>query len=419
MKKDIVKQLILFTALIVSYLLFMMLGTLMPDAKVRRNIERSVCSLERQGNYPRAVFDSDCCQMDNFTDGLILNIAYHISADSMRTSMFAVPYANVGMDMSIGLKKMVAEQVPGTIHYTRYWHGSTFLMRFFLLLGNFEYVRQLLFVLSMALLLVTFSFVQNEIGIPCALAYFSGFFFLYGFIMQMSMQFFPILMIVLGTSLALSLHWRDFSRVILVFIAAGSLTSFFDLLTTPLLSVGLPILLYMLFSRDENLTWLEMLWRMVRCAFAWGVSFAATWATKWALGSLMLGENIFKDAFNQIAYRSEICEDFNRWDAVSANLHMMNYPLMMWFLLALCLLCVFFFNKRWLRSGSLCILLVVVPYIWYYIVSNHSYIHWWFTYRLQMLSVTAVFVTVAGFVDWHRAADWMQKLKAKMVQWHK
>lgn len=416
MEKTIIRGILLFFSLIVCYLLFMVAGTLMPDGKVRKNIGRSVWAMERQGDYPRAVFDGEYGRMDNFTDALILNMAYHVSADSLKASIFLNQHAKTGAYVASGLRTMVEKQMGGDMPYPRYWHGSVFLMRFLLLFGNYEFIRQLLFVLSTSLLLIAFTLVQKQIGIPCALAYFSGFFFLHGFVMQMSIQFFPVLMITLGASIALSRCWRDFSKVILVFIATGSVTSFFDLLTTPLLTMGLPLVLYLMLSRDEDMSWLAAFWRVVRSGFAWGVSFAATWMTKWGLASLMTGENVFKDAIGQAAYRSGADADFSRWDAVTANLQMLNIPLIMWFVLAIGLCAIFFFNKKWWRNGSICVLLTALPYVWYFAISNHSFLHWWFTYRLQMLSVAAALVCAAGFVDWKRAAQWLRNRSHRIFE---
>ena len=57
---------------------------------------------------------------------------------------------------------------------------------------------------------------------------------------------------------------------------------------------------------------------------------------------------------------------------------------------------------RWRREGldstsltALALLMcAMVPYIWYVVLSNHSSIHWWFTYRNQIGSLLAAEMSV-------------------------
>lgn len=418
MKKRLLGYCIAFCILIASFLLFMVLGCLMPDQKVRRNVTRSAPPLERQGNYPHAIYDKEVCQMDNFTDGLILSMAYFVSADSMRTSMFANPHANVGMDMSIGLKRVVENDIPSMRYYPRYWHGSVFLTRFLLLFGNYEFIRQMLQVIAMALLLIASVVIYKQVGLPLTLAYFSGFIFLHGFIMQFSIQFFPVWALTLICSIVMCYKWKDFSKVLLLLFVTGSVTAFFDLLTTPLLTMALPLLLYLILSRKENESWGQGLWKIVRGGIAWCAGFVCTWCTKWLLSTVFTGQNVFQDAFSQVAYRSEASADFSRLDAVSQNLSMVNFPLLTWFIIPLIILMVFFFCKKNIKTSSLCLLFIFVPYAWYFVVADHSYCHWWFTYRLQMMSVTALLLGIAVLIDWTRAAKFIHKhhLKISTIQ---
>ena len=60
--------------------------------------------------------------------------------------------------------------------------------------------------------------------------------------------------------------------------------------------------------------------------------------------------------------------------------------------------CVFrrFRLPDWKQAG-LYLLVAFAPYIWYLVLSNHSYVHFWFTYRLQAVSITAILLLVCSF----------------------
>lgn len=141
MKKRLLRHAIAFPILIASYLLFMLLGCLMPDKSVQRNIARSLPTFMHQGDYPYAIFEKPGCKMDNFTDALIFNITYNISRDSLKTSLFLNPYKQSDIYMNVNLETAINRHPCQTVHYARYWHGSSFLMRFLLLLGDYEHIR--------------------------------------------------------------------------------------------------------------------------------------------------------------------------------------------------------------------------------------------------------------------------------------
>ena len=45
-------------------------------------------------------------------------------------------------------------------------------------------------------------------------------------------------------------------------------------------------------------------------------------------------------------------------------------------------------------KAGLLLVLAFMPYIWYFLLSNHSYQHFWFTYRLQAVTLAALFMAV-------------------------
>ncbi|MBR6418568.1 MAG: hypothetical protein IKS36_07115, partial [Bacteroidales bacterium] len=66
------------------------------------------------------------------------------------------------------------------------------------------------------------------------------------------------------------------------------------------------------------------------------------------------------------------------------------------------LLMIFRFRREGWRPAVILIMLALVPYVWYFIVANHSYIHPWFTYRLQMITVMSLFAAFGCLIDWNR-----------------
>jgi O-antigen/teichoic acid export membrane protein len=57
-----------------------------------------------------------------------------------------------------------------------------------------------------------------------------------------------------------------------------------------------------------------------------------------------------------------------------------------------------------LTTSALFVLLVVafIPWVWYLFAANHSYLHNWFTFRAQAVSVAAILLALMQLVDWNK-----------------
>lgn len=411
MKKRLLRYCIVFLSLIACYFLFMLLGCLIPDKPVQRNIARSVPVFMHQGDYPCAIIAKPECKMDNFTDALILNMTYHISRDSLKTSLLLNPYTFNDIYMNVNLEKTVERAPSSVTYYARYWHGSSFLMRFLLLFGNYEHIRQFLYVISMVLLLCAATLLYRETGLGVTLYFFSGFMLLHGFTTQMCLQFFPTIAIALVATIAICCKWRDFPAVLMIFFVAGSVTSFFDLFSTPLLTFGLPVLAYIALNRNTEETWGQSLWNVVKTGIVWMVAYATTWGTKWLTATLVTRVNVFQSAVGSGLAHSHALEEGGRCAALAANLHLLNFPLILSLLLAAAVIAFVFFNKKGLKTALICLLVSLTPYVWYFAVASHSYWHSWFTYRVQMIAVSGIFLFFACLTDWQKVKSLPDKIR--------
>ena len=381
-----------FVLLIAAYFVFAVLSCLLPDKSIKANIEKSISVLSEEGAYPKTILKMDQCRMDNFTDALIMNQIYNINRRRpVHAAMKVVRSDEVGRDWDqIGLlhRKVKGEDLEEA-DYPRYWHGSTFLYRFFFMTMDLNLLRWWLFAISTLLMVALFCVFYRESGLLKTLALALGFVVTCGFMAQFSLQFFPIL--ALSAITCLLVMKRDPSKGFgTLFFIVGSLTCYFDLLTTPLLTLGIPLAVMLSLKRNEGFLLKDNLWEVCRLALLWGIGFALTFVTKWALATLFLDQNTFVDAFNVGLYRLG-AEEFTRWDAVARNFNMMNLPMIC--IAALLFLVINVVRRRKLSWKKAVVFLLVglMPYVWYFLLSNHSYLHWWFTYRLQAISVISLF----------------------------
>lgn len=413
---------ILFPALLASYLFFAFLAAIVPTTPVRERVAFTLENGDFVLDYPREGILDDKCRVDNFTDALILSQAYYIDNDNYGRSMLLVPYAsaepgNVNI-MTENLRRLVKGE-SGVVekNYPRYWHGSAFMMRFLLQFSDYLHMRLFFYVLSSMLLVVVLILMTRKTSVYVSLSCLLSLLVVNVFVTQFSIQFMPVLLITLSAT-ALACSKRIDKPV--VFFVVGSLTAFFDLLTTPLLTVGIPmaVMLVALYRRQPDSSWLSGFMLMLKTGFAWFLGFALTWFSKWVIATLFTDENVILDGFNAFLYRSGGIEDFTRAEAVSINFDMLPLTFLVVLLSVLVVMAVVRFNKSGWKVSVLLLIIACMPYLWYLLAANHSYQHWWFTYRLQAVTVLSLLLAVGSIVDWRRWRELLSKVscKSKLIE---
>ena len=292
--------------------------------------------------------------------------------------------------------------------YGRYWHGSTFLMRYLLLAWSYDSIRMLFYILSSLLILFTLLRMHNKTGTWTAAVTLLAFTMIYGYVMQFSIQIMPVLVLSLAGILLMLDEKRD--KMVGCFVI-GSLTAYFDLLTTPLLTIGIPLIAWILVHREDKQSLGKSMLEMLKLAAIWGLAFTLTWGLKWILATLTTDANIWADAMQNVAHRSNYIEDYTRLDAIIINFNLLSTKYILFTAIVMLALMAFRFRREGWRPALLLLLISLVPYLWYFVVANHSYEHFWFTYRLQLVSILALFGAIGCLTDWKKLKFENLKLK--------
>ena len=381
----------IYLLLIVSFFAFGVLSCMLPDKDIRANIAKSASGLASEGEYPHAIVEMTQCQMDNYTDAIIMNQIFTVDRrHPVRSSIRMARSYGLGEDFQTQhLAQIVNGEVLGEREYSRYWHGNSFLFRPFFLLMDYPMLRWWLFVISTLLFVALLCVYYREAGLVKTMVLVSGFVATCGFVTQFSMQFFPVFVITIITCMLVIGKDKPKGFGMLFFIV-GSLTCYFDLFTTPLMTLGIPLAVLISLKGDDDYCLKDNLIEICGLALLWGLGFALTFATKWAVATLVMGENIFADAYGQSVYRMGV-GDYTRWDALAENFRMLNLSMICILLVALIVIRVLRRGKFNYKKAATFLLIGLMPYLWYFALSNHSYKHWWFTYRLQAISVVCLF----------------------------
>ena len=405
--KSVYKYLLVFAALLAAYLLFGAGAWLMPDRPVERHIQKTLEKGDLASDQPRAFLPVIQCRMDNFTDALILNQARTMSSEGLVDGVLLMPRKSCGKLPFEDLRELNdGNQEMTTIHYGRYWHGNTFLTRYLLVIYDFISIRLLLYIVTTLLTVWCAVQLWHKSGWQTAAAVMFGLAASYAFMMQFSMQFAPVLILALAGMIALALNRKP----LICFFVIGSLTCYFDLLTAPMLTLGM-MLVVQAALMPEGKIW-EGWRRSIISAMLWAAGYVGTWVSKWIIATLLTSENVIADGIKNIGTRSGI-DDFSRWDAVTANIGLLPWQFPWEFIavamLLTMVLAAFRFNAGGWRRAMQLLPIALLPWMWYFLAANHSFWHNWFTFRAQAVSIAAILLALMQFVDWKKT----KKLKAK------
>ena len=286
------------------------------------------------------------------------------------------------------------------------------MTRYLLVFYDYISIRLLLYIVSSLLLAWCIMLLWRKGGWQTAMAVLFGLLVCYAFMMQFSIQFIPVFLLALSGMVALARSDKPATRL---FFVIGSLTCFFDLLTAPMLTLGLMLVVQAALVREDveqqPAQTLKGWWLTLRSSLLWVAGYAATWACKWIIATLLTSENVLADGIKNVGSRSDVLDDYGRWDAVMANFDMLPWQFIILAMLLLVVLVAVSFRAQGWRKAVQLLPIALLPWIWYFFAANHSYLHNWFTFRAQAVSIAALLLAMMQFVDWSKLKNLSFKAK--------
>ena len=277
--------------------------------------------------------------------------------------------------------------------YGRYWHGTPMILRFLLVFMTNQGVDILIKVLFILLTIALLFSLYKKLGIKIALIFMLSLLSInaWGFVINIS-NFSVYLLMCIGS---LYLLWSK-NRSDNIFIVLGCLTCIFDFLTCEILTLGIPFIIYYLL--DENLKFKDL----IRIVLYWGIAYCFTFLLKVFLLFIVVGNvenvisgiknrtesfslNIFTDMLNAVYFNIRRTTIMNKLD----NLYSVLICFIL-FLGAVLVLC-----RKKLKQHKLLLIISILPFIRYIVLSNHSYYHAFFTYRDLMIYYIVLFYLVS------------------------
>lgn len=400
----------------------MFLVYLIPTERMLENAKRSVEIFENEGSSAQMIHGYPSTALDNYTDTWMLRIAFYDGEESAADKAFHNYYYHGDREYTDVCQSTIA-YLRGTDpgknreEYARYWHGYLLILKPLLFLFDYGAIRQILKICSLFLVLYLAVLLERA-GLKEAVIPFGGMLvFLEFATIGMSMQYtWVFLLAMLFSVLILKKYraWKE-STYNWIFLIIGCLTSFFDFLTYPLITLAVPLLiLCMCYGSQERVGAKTFLWHKILLAVHWAVGYVGMWCGKWICLDLFWGDGAIENGINTILYRSgRQDEEYTLIETVWKNVDvLLKWP---YLLCAVFVLGVVLLRGR--KDETFRIELFIaycgiagLPFAWYFISLNHSYIHAVMTYR--ELSITAFAGSLAA-LEWKKAWNW-QMIRKKI-----
>lgn len=400
------KHVIMLLAGTAAGILLLCLAYCLPVEPMRVHVYQSLPMLEREFGMENLIDEFPGTFVGSFTDCLMLeNAVYQSEEHSMLEQILCMYRAESGTEIGWAPGHSLVDYLeyrpqPVEVAYSRYWHGYLVVLKPFLLLTTFTSIRLIAAWVQLLLMGGAFLACSRKGGKFLGAAFLVSVPFLYYFSLFASLSL-SICYYILTAALLVQLKWGD--RIAdrgwygEFFLLTGMVTSYFDFLTYPLVTLGFPLCAYLFMSRGR---WLDQFRRMVVCSVEWGIGYTGLWAMKWIVAEIFTGEKVIADGLQALLERTDTMEDGSM---------ISGYPAVLWgnmemfanwsfgllaagIILWLCS-CIVRHRRRITResilNSAVIFLVALYPFAWFFFTQNHSAEHALFTCKILSVTVFA------------------------------
>ena len=430
--KILVSMAVITAASMAFAMLLLLVTGLIPKSMIKDACMESSAYFEENELFPFLVDGQFNTRQDNYADCILINIMYHIDSQDLLRSLIRADYYNPQMEsVEISLADSLKEDKTPDVAYFRYWHGGMVLLRPLFLFTGILGARAVLGGSLLLLTVLTAVLMWKRKAKALAVCYLLGNMIVQTWMCAFCIEYVTTFLVMNVVLIILLICFRKkkdtdsfYRRMYRILCAAGVWTCFFDFLTTETLAATMPILLVLVLRYEAGeLEGLQKeIKRMLYCLLCFGISYAVMFVTKWGISVVVLGRQAFLEALKAAGERiggTVYLGNTNLDPEASAMQRFLGalirnegclFPFRdamamgaaAWLFIGVLFLC--FASVYMLRGKNfdgrmiiLCILIGAVPYLRYMVLENHAYLHYFFTYRAQLVTVTMLLYVTWGF----------------------
>ena len=382
--------------------LLIFLVYMLPVDRMRANAAASLELFDKWDWNPQIISGYDATTVDTYTDAWMMRIAIYDGNESvLQKCMSNFYYGYDNEAIADGPCESLAAYVNGvqgyqSYSYGRYWHGYLVILKPLLLFFDYGDIIGILKYVQLALVVFCCVLLDRKkltSCIPCLLAMLAC---IESATIGMSMQFSWVFLIAM-ISVICCLRIKDTDyyafSVELLFLITGMCTSYMDFLTYPLFTLGVPLTV-MLVQRSTAAEKGKLFAATLLDSAYWALGYLGVWFIKWVLCTVITDENVILDALYTVMYRMSdgtLEEEIGVWDIWKENLFVIGkWPYLLAFVCAAAWLLLVGrgkLSRPSVKTTLSYLFVILLPFVWYACVRQHSYVHSFMVFRDLGISV--------------------------------
>ena len=426
--KTLLMYIFVFIILIGIYMGTMILSSLIPSSLMEDNVRKSSEVLLKEGEKVTFDLKYKKSYIFTFTDALMINTAYSVdSKHPVESFLLArknyVPnqtkLVNIDSQYHLGANEkyrdkygnlyqtkelyglMHGDNIEDSYEYARYWHGYLTILRPLLAIFDYSAIRIVLFIAVVISMIIMFVLICKKINIISAFSYVIGLLLVNILVTTKSINEILIFLVAIISTIVLLIKNEKIKNIGIYFFIVGSVSSFIDLLTAPVVTLGLTTITYFLLlqTREEKADLKKYILDMLNIGISWVLGYAITWGFKWLIVQVFFNRPIITQAITQVAFRSNLKRSV--LNVIIENFKFLSNPTII-FTGALCLIYLIVITiknaKQQINIAETlkkCVpyfITFTFPIVWIFVAKQHSLIHAFFVNRIFVISIISLFI---------------------------
>ncbi len=400
----------------------LLLAYMLPVERMLDHARASIEIFEDLGLQPQIIKGYETTTIDTYTDAWMLRMAFYDGDESALEKCLCNYYYGYDNGTTTNVIESMIAYLKGAegyirIVYGRYWHGYTIILKPLLLFFDYADILGILKFVQLALTALCIVLLERKKMARCIPGLVAMLACIDFHTVGISMQYSWVFLIAMLSAAFLLLKKEEKyydPSIDAVFLVTGMCTSYFDFLTYPLFTLGVPLTV-MLAQREMAERKGRMFVSALINSVYWLIGYAGMWMIKWVLCTVLTDNNMMEDAIHTILYRagSDVFgETVGVLDVFRENIRiLLRYPYALAGVCAVAVLLLWGGKERWrfirVSPDVLFSYLFVacLPFVWYAAVKEHSYVHYVVTYRDLGISIFAGTCFIAGLKKRREAPD--------------
>ena len=395
-----IRQTIVFFVLLSVFSVLMISVHLISHESIKGQCEESAKTLQEEGLAPQ-ILGIPLLKIDTFTDALMLNMAFCADEKQPVKSAFTNSfYTDDEMNVYDRTLELILSENKNAggyeKEYARYWHGHQTVLRPLLTVLSYRQIIVLNCIVFFLTALLCLALVWLRLSSKLAMLMLASLLIVGLPVVPLCLQF-STCFYLMFLSMTAILAWPSLTNnsvaAACTFFVIGGLTSFFDLLTTPLLTLGFPLTICLLINRK----W-QSVRQIIRLSAWWFSGYALLWLSKCLVSLLLTGNNVISDFMTNATTRSLagvyslkelLANQFGTQIAIGICLGIVVAILLF---IGLAVACWKHIKKQPAskRHSWLLLIALMVP-LWLVATLQHAVVHYWFVWRALAVSFFAIF----------------------------